>query len=222
MNSKHVDTTEMEEIHSILKNISPVDAIIWKNSSKGRSIYKISSIDYSDTLDVIKVHLKDYDGTISQTENIYIKVSYRDALFKTEVISLERGVLTLELPTKIMAVDSRKNPRTIFSVKDNKQVMLKVIVQHKTSLNSELAFKTLNISKRGICLIVSDNNKVILDNSVALYITSLGNHRLAEEILIDLCYIHRFRYRDSGKLNQVYRAGFELQRELSEDDLSFL
>ena len=220
MSLKYVDSTEVEQIHSILKNATAKDAIIWQTSSTGRRIYNISSIDYSDVLNVIKLNLEDYDGSISESENIYIKLTYRDAMFKTQVIRIERDVLSLELPFKIMAIDSRKNPRFVFSLKEDKQVKLKVIVQNNTNLNSELVFKILNISKGGICLIISDNNKVIIDNSIELYLTAIGQHRLDHEIKVDLCYMHRFRYRDKGKLNQVYRAGFELKDLLSDEDLA--
>ncbi len=219
MKAKLVDTTSIEEIHSILNNATPEKAVIWQNSPSGRNIFKLSSIEYSDALDTVKVHIEGYDGTILIGENLYIKLSYRDAMFKAQVVRIEGGVISLELPHKVMAIDSRKSPRSIFDIKDNKRVSLKVVVDISSSLKSELEFKLLNISSQGLCLIVSDNNKVILDNSSKLFLVALGGNKLFEEIEIDLCYLHRFRYRDKGKLNQVYRAGFELSKVIESSDL---
>lgn len=219
MNPNMVDTTSIEEIHSILNNASADNAIIWQNTSSGRNIFKLMALNYSDVLDTVKVHIKDYDGTIIVGESLYIKLSYRDALFKAIVSRVEGDVVSVELPHKVMAIDSRKSPRSNFDLKDNKRVTLKVVVEAKSSLKSELEFKILNISTEGICLIISDNNKIILDNATQMFLVGLGKERLFSEIELTLCYMHRFRYRDKGKLNLVYRAGFELSEAIDSDIL---
>jgi hypothetical protein len=205
------DTDSYIEIDSILKNSDESTTILWQNKEdEKRAVYAISKLTYNETIQTIQFSIKDYQFDMNPKKVVYIKLSYRQTVFKGEVVSIEGDIVTIYFPKDVKAQELRSSPRQEFRVKDDKNVILKIAPKVESDKSIDLIFKVLDISKEGICLVVSDNNRQYLKNTKKHLLTHLGEMELPKGVFLELKYIQRYRYRHLGQLHIVNRAGFQL------------
>lgn len=212
------DTDSYLEIDAILKNSNESTTILWQNKEESkRVVYGISKLKYNETIQTIQFYVKDYDFDMEEDKVVYIKLSYRQTVFKGEVVSIEGNVVTIYFPKDVKAQELRSVPRKEFRVKDEKNVILKIASKETSDKSIDLIFKVLDISKEGICLVVSDNNRQYLKNTEKHLLTHLGEVELPKGVFLELKYIQKYRYRHRGQLHIVNRAGFQLVGAFDKD-----
>lgn len=214
------ETNSCDEIHSILKLSHAEESIVWQNENGKRNIFSLTYFKYFESIQTLELHLRNYDETLKVDETIYIKLSHRDAIFKAQVLGIEKDVLTLFVPSTLKAQELRSTPRLSLDIKLKKVVSVNIGSMENPLHANELDFITTSISKSGLCLIISDNNKMLFDNNDMYELTRLGRELLNFPIGLKQCWIQRYRYREGGKLFVAYRSGFEFNTDLSEHFIS--
>jgi hypothetical protein len=205
------DTDSFMEIDAILKSSNESTTILWQNKEESkRVVYGISKLKYNETIQTVQFYVKDYDYDMEEDKVVYIKLSFRQTVFKGEIVSIEGNVVTIYFPKDVKAQELRSSPRKEFRVKDEKNVILKIAPKASSDKSIDLIFKVLDISREGICLVVSDNNRQYLKNTEKHLLTHLGEIELPEGVFLELKYIQKYRYRHLGQLYIVNRAGFQL------------
>lgn len=210
------ETNSCDEIHSILKLSSAQQSIVWQNKGNKRNIFSLAYFKYFETIQTLELHLRGYDYSLLVDETIYIKLSYRDAVFKGKVLSIEKDVLTLFVPNELRAIEMRDNPRVSLDIKLKKLVSVNIGSLEKPQFAKELEFIITSLSVSGMCLIISDNNKVLFDNNDMYEITRLGEQILDFPIALKQCWIQKYRYREGGKLKVAHRSGFAFDTHISQ------
>lgn len=208
------NSESLPEIISIFNKSVPSKTIVWQNKSHKRTVWGVHRIIYDESTHLIKFQLKKYDFTILVEELIYIKLSYNESLFKGQVIAIDHDIVTVYLPEEIKTLELRGVPRTHFMPKDEKKVHMEIAQEITSEKSYHLAFTALDISQTGISLIVSDNNKALVETSGKHLITDLGNYHLENPILLDFRYCQAFRYRVRGKTFMSNRFGFKFLSDI--------
>lgn len=218
MMDKFKDAFSFDEVHSILKSSTAPETLVWQNKGSERNIFKLSYFKYFESIQTLELHLRNYDDSLMVDETIYVKLSYRDAVFKGHIVSLEKDILTLYVPTELKAIDLRASKRLEINVKDKKKVSLNIGTFENPHKSNELDFIVTSLSPSGLCIVVSDNNKSLFENNDMYELTRIGDRVILNTpIGLRRCWTQRYRYREGGKLFVAYRSGFEFNSDLDEN-----
>jgi hypothetical protein len=109
----------------------------------------------------------------------------------------------------------RETPRSKFKPNDEKIVTISFDNELTHGARQSLRFKAVDIAENGMCVLISDNNKNIIEKSERLILTHLGNYELPEPIAIEKKYINRIRYRSKGRNVIANRSGLKFETPLS-------
>lgn len=203
------NSDSLHEIVGIIKQSTPERTIVWQNKGSKRNVYGVKQIFYDESAHMVKFQLSHYDFSMLVDELIYIKLSFNESLFKGHVVAVEHDIITVYLPEEVKTLELRGAPRTHFMPKDEKKVHMEVAQEITSDKSYHMAFTALDISETGISLIVSDNNKNLIESSGKHVLTDLGSIHLEKSILLDLRYGQAFRYRVRGKTYMSNRFGFK-------------
>jgi len=213
------NSDSLYEIVKIIQSSTPGNTIIWQNRGGKRALYYPSSIFYDEALHTIRFQIKNFDYSLLVDETIYVKLSYNDTLFKGKVVSIDQSVISVYLPEEIKTLELRQNKRIAFMPKDEKKIYLELAPEITSERVYQLAFTALDVSTGGVSIIVSDNNKQLVESSGKQLLTALGGFELEKPVLLDLRYSQTFRYRIRGKTFLSNRYGFKFLEDIDQSVL---
>ena len=216
MESKFRETKIIGDIKSLVRNSSERDTIVWQNDGHRRIIYNVKEFVFNEGLQTLQLTLDDYDGDFDETQTIYVKLSYRDTIFKGHVLSFLGSKLALYLPKDVRTQELRSGPRKKFKASDEKFVSISVQSDFSPNAAQSLNLRVIDISEKGMSLLVSDSNKALLESSVTLCVTHLGAYKLNEAIHFQVKYMNRIRFRLNGKSVSSIRAGIALASPIND------
>lgn len=217
MKGKYRDADSNQEIESILSEQVTEGCLIWQNIGGERVIYKIKNIEKSEDGKEIKFQILKYLDDFDLSGPIYVKLSYRGTMFRSEITDVRAGVLHLKFPlaADVKTIEMRGEPRISFDLNEDRFATLGVMHDGQWHKEQTLKFQVVDISESGICLLVSDVNKNYLKNSLTLAMIKLGAVELHLPILLTQCYSIPFRYRRKGKSVYAIRVGFKFESKIS-------
>ncbi len=224
MKGKYREANSLAEFKSIILHGHSEECFLWQNHSGERAVFQVKELklDEHDTELIIKLRDPFSDLAIHTTSDLYVKLEFRGAMFKTKIKKMNNTSLVAYIPKleSIQAVETRRELRTTFDLQTEKMVMLSL--KHDDELNTEssLKFQVFDISQNGICVIVSGQNHKFVKNCSDIFITHLGNKKLNEPIRIIQRHMQKFRYKKLGKSFYSMRVGFELADSFLPDELN--
>ena len=217
---KFRDTTSVKNITSLIKNTAPENSVVWQTINGNRVVYAVDEIQLNEVLKTLKLVIKDFEHNLLVDEIIYIKLSYRETLFKARVINLSGNVLSLYLPTEVKTRELRASERFKFKPKDGKFLTFN-ISNKQTTIVQKMKVKVVDISDQGLSVLLSAENKNFLSNASKIELTYLGYIELMFPLKADIKYIQHLKYRDAGKVVFANRAGLMLEKKINFGDLLF-
>ena len=143
-------------------------------------------------------------------------------MFRSTIHALGKSKISLKYPKPldVKTIELRKFPRISFD--PNKECFVTLSFRNFSvgQDDYELNFQLLDISQNGLCLIVSTQNKSLMqDYSYDLYLTHLSNTEISTPIELEKKYIEPFRYRKNGKSVFSLRVGMKLLKKLDKDTM---
>ncbi len=214
------DTSSVKDITSLIKNTAPDNSVIWQTINGNRVVYSVDEILFNETLKTLKIIIKDFEHNLLVDETIYIKLSYRETLFKARVINLSGNVLSLYLPTEVKTHELRASERFKFKPKDGKFLTFN-ISNKSTTIVQKMKVKVVDISEQGLCVLLSNENRNFIKNASKVELSYLGHIELMFPLRADIKYTQHLKYRDAGKVVYANRAGLMLESKISFGDLLF-
>lgn len=200
--------TGLTEIIKIIEYSSKLDGnIIWQIQGDIRNVYGINSIDY----DLEKKHfclILDKPSKLNiKHESTYIKLTFRNSIFKVDIIEINDRVVILNFPEEVMATEGRKAKRRVFTSKDKKYVTFGI---KDNGIKQTIKLNVLDISTTGMALNVTELEYQMIFDSDYLQLEKLASVSLFKPIESILIYVHEVD--DSFK-----RIGIIFRNQLSQD-----
>lgn len=93
--------------------------ILWQNRSDQRLIFEIDDFEYDPIREVIRCKVNDLDA-IETDLNIYVKLAFRNTIFKGSVKAIYKDFVYIQVPDEIRLEELRQYPRYVFTPNENR------------------------------------------------------------------------------------------------------
>ncbi len=215
--SSYRDAVSHREISSILSTSSESsDNIVWQNIDDVRHVFSVIDYQYDQSKMNITVHeSKDFHPVAGIP--LYGKLVCKQSVFKTEIIEVSEGLIQVERPNLMKAVELRGGPRFKFDKNEDKRV--KLVFGSKDTAFTSISVKAEDISIKGLGVQVD-----IVDNSLdyvgkQILLSALGGKALDEPIECELMYTKRYKGVVNNEVVERARIGLRLKEQLSQGDI---
>tara|TARA_Y100000780_G_scaffold155505_1_gene140018 strand:- start:50356 stop:50877 length:522 start_codon:yes stop_codon:yes gene_type:complete len=148
---------------------------------------------------------------------IYGKLSFKQSVFKTDILEVGEGLVQIKRPELLKAVELRGGPRFKFSKNQDKRV--KLIFGSRDTAFTTISVKTEDISIKGlgVQIEIHDNSLDYVGKQIML--GALGGIPLAEPIECELMYTKRYKGVVNNEVVERARLGLRLKEQLSSEEL---
>jgi hypothetical protein len=223
ISEQYRSSMEYREILRILQRSSATSGnILWQSSVLGKNIIPIHFFEIDFISREIVLKYDDETFGLDCDSPIYIKLSYRETVFKVSAFRKSPGSLHFIFPELVKTQEFRKSNRTTFKPNQDKFITLKSALNlGPKDLASELKVAVIDVSESGLGLVFSENNRNFLKNNRILWITTLQHQNLDTPVIAEVVYINSDV--DSGfqnKRQKNLKVGLKISGSLPEDILS--
>ncbi|MFP5384816.1 MAG: PilZ domain-containing protein [Bacteriovoracia bacterium] len=144
---------------------------------------------------------------------VTVKLNYRNISFQIEpdFYWIEDDILIGELPKKARAIPARDNKRFVLPL--NSKIVTTLHRSEKRGETCDLNGTLLDISEKGLGIVVSTPDEELLKANDHVWITSINSEKLPGPVFARIVYVYSRRFRDTVDL----RAGLSLESSLPLD-----
>lgn len=211
---------DWKEITKIINNsLRKEGNILWQKDKTSRNVFEIGEMEILEDIGTLKVYLLHPSPNILYDRVAYLKVGFRETIFKVNVINVMGNIVVVELPREVVAKEYRTTPRIKFKPKDAKQVRMGLQLDYVMKSYQSLTFQLIDISETGMGIVVSDENLELVKNCHHLRVEGFGTLDLSFTFLVDMVYGHRLRYRYKGLIRKGNRVGIKFREPLKQSVL---
>jgi hypothetical protein len=183
---------EYREILRILqKSTTLQDNILWQSHPHGKHIIPVQFLEIDFIAREVLINFDEDQYQIDPSLPLYIKLGYRMTVFKIVQFRQNQNALNFSFPELVKTQESRNFPRHTFSPAQDKFVILKSsLTGHFHELGSELKVRVMDVSEKGLGLIVSEQNRNFIKHNRVLWISDLHENVLEEPIVAEVAYMN--------------------------------
>lgn len=214
-------STDPKEILKIIKKYDNKDeCIIWQSTANERLVQTVEQVHIDNLRKIIKFKLnKNEYQDLDPTLNIYIKLSFRNTIFKGELIGNKENDIFVNIPDEVQFEELREFPRFTFGPHEDKSITLSVKSSIVANSLFNLKVKLQDISQTGLSFLVSHANyDLVIKNDMTM--SALGPLELENPLPTSVVYTDRFSYRENGKKLNCLKMGARLENQLNSDLLN--
>lgn len=209
------DPKEIEKV--IKKSVDNHESIAWQSTPDSRTVFQIEQVHVDNLRKIIRFKLDDSSNLqLNPDLIVYVKLSFRNTIFKGELIGAEDNFTFVNIPDEIQFEELREFPRFNFTPQEDKSCTLSIDSELVAKSLFNLKVKLLDISQTGLGLIVTPSNHDLIRNN-DLIMTALGSIELAKGIGAKVVYAAPHAYRLEGKRIKCFRMGAKLDGFLEQE-----
>lgn len=215
--SRYYDTSRnWKEIIKIVKRSEDMsENFLWQNIDGSRKIYGLTEIEVLEDSFSMVLHLSEAFPDINSEYTSYMKLGFRESVFKVKVIRVVHNLVTVLMPTEVKVKEARHTQRIKFRPKDDKRVRIVLKVDFIKASSQALNFQLIDISETGMSILCSDENLSLLKRADAALVDALGTLELHTKQQLEFIYAHKLRYRYKGQVHVGNRVGFKFATALN-------
>lgn len=193
LESYTISTTPREILDTLLKSETSDQSFMWQSYPDRRLLFKIKMLDVDSAKHNIRVAYESSGELIDPKRVIYVKMSFRETVFKGKVTHLTRGEVTLDLPKEVRMREFRETIRQNFPAKSQFVIMRPYIPHLRPDQIPTMNLSLRDLSIRGIGLFVSDGNLHFFKKGKFVELISLGDLDMPRALLAQVVYVQRQR-----------------------------
>lgn len=199
LDSYTISTAPREILDIILKSGPTEQSFMWQSYPDRRVIFRVKMLEVDTAKHRIKVA---YDGTgelVDPKRTVYIKISFRETVFKGEVTQLGRQEIALQIPQEVRMREFRETVRQSFQPGKQFVTMRPYIPHMRPDQVPTMKLNLKDISQRGVGIFVSDSNIHFFKKGKFVELIALDKLELPRALLAQVVYVARQR---GGKAEQ--------------------
>jgi hypothetical protein len=198
-------STHWKDIATILiKSSDNNDSIMWQTLDSHRTIFTVREIHYSAEKKEVRLAFASTADLIDPRIPIYVKLSFRETVFKGQILKLGKDEVTLHVPIEVQIREFREVSRHSF--KAGEQSVSMKAPNSKVSLKLDIK----DISARGLGIIVSENNSHFFQKGRTLTLEALGDTVVPHPLSSQVVYVQKKRTRSEKGQETHYQVGIKM------------
>ncbi len=210
-----------EIINLILKSANEGESFLWQTIGNERQQRNITKIDLRLNTNKLHIFVENTDG-IDITHVLYLKLAFRQSVFKASIIQIKKSELVLSIPKDIRCRDFRNLPRKTFKSAQY-YVGLRPHVSFMRSEQLTLMKTELNdITIKGMGAYISDNNSHFFAPGKLLELVDIEERSLNRPLLAMVVYQEKLRSKAENSRGLYYRIGIKMIDSIPSKNLESL
>lgn len=213
---------DFREILRILqKSSSSQENFLWQSDSFSKNVVKIHQFEIDFVARGVVMYFDGEPANVNSELPIFVKLEYRETVFKILDFKVSGNVVTFSIPKDLKTLELRTHSRVQITEQSNKYASLKPSLQSiGRDTNSEMQMRVIDVSERGVGLLVSEHSRSFLKNNRILWLTRLQDQTLEYPILAEVVYISAEADKGMKRKQKDLRVGLKLSGPLSADSIS--
>jgi len=209
-----ISTSPSQIADALERSRSLKQSLMWQTSGVDKTIFyfEIVELDLKNLLITVK-----YNGEkelIDPNRPVFMKLHFRETLFKGKVIKFEANKITISIPSEIHLREYRNSLRVIFAPGEE-SVELRVLTPGlDASRIPTMKAHLKDISIKGVGLLISKNNSHLFKKDQMIEITGFSKTPLTRHLTGRVVYCIKFAIQDR---RVIYKVGIELTQFIPKD-----
>ena len=210
-------TKRFQEIIQIVgKNISAENTFIWKPEGERRIKIPCLIDGVDPEKNRISIQLTSESRVLKKGELVFLKLDFRDAAFKTQVISLEGKSLELSFPEEVALEEKRSSPRFYFHPSEERFAQMVTFVPSKADSEHLHAVLVCDVSQGGIAVFVSGKLKPQFEVGGRIRLWQLGELRVSPALEGEVLFSIPFSIHEGMGMRDGFKVGVKFDSKLPE------
>lgn len=213
-------TNSREEILNIIeKSSTDSKSIIWQSYSDHRNIFEIDVIELDQLRGLVRLNIDQNKNLINDKLLVYLKLSYRDTIFKGYVKDITSTEVSIEIPQEIKTTELREYPRLKFNINEERFVGIGIHSNLVKGASQQLKTRLIDISIFGMGLFVSEENINFFQVGNEVFLESLGDIDLIKRHPAQVKYTQKQKIKVDGKIIKGHKVGVKFSLAISQEKL---
>lgn len=220
--SYRISTSGQEIMQLMLKSIEEKKSILWQSYESHRVIHDILDFDLNLQKKMIKIAHSPSAELLDTSRPAYIKLPFRESVFKGEILSVRPGQIHLKIPKEVHWREFREQERVSFKLNEH-FVSLKPHVPHlmpEILPTMKLGLKDITIN--GFGMFSSGENDQFFKNNKFIDVLALDDSFLPFAHSGFIIWRHRVQTKAELAQGLVWRLGVQMVHPFSHANLDAL
>lgn len=207
LNEVYRTCTDYREILRIFQKSSTLaDNFLWQAIDDGKNIIKPQHLEIDFVSRGVTVYFDAFKFKINPAIPLYVKLEYRSSVFKVLDFQVRQYSIHFAFPEILKTKELRSSPRhTLDAEKENYINLRPTLTTLSQETVNEIRVRLIDVSRQGVGMIISENNRSFLKNNRFLWIMEMNGERLVEPLLAEVVYM-------TSEMDGKYKKG--KQKEL--------
>ncbi len=208
--SYRISTSGQEILQLMMKSFENKKPILWQTYDAHRVVHDITSFDLNLQKKLIKVSHAASQELLDPARPAYIKLPFRDSVFKGEILNALPGSISLKIPTEVHWREFREQERIQFKLNEH-FITLKPHVPHMLpELLPTMKLAIKDITMNGFGMFTSGDNDQFFKEKKFLDVTALDNIHLSRAHSAYIVWRQRVQTKAELAQGLVWRLGVRM------------
>lgn len=208
--SYRISTSGQEILQLMMKSFENKKPILWQTYNSHRVVHDITAFDLNLQKRQIKVSHGASQELLDPSRPAYVKLPFRDSVFKGEILNALPGSISLKIPTEVHWREFREQERVQFKLNEH-FITLKPHVPHMLpELLPTMKLAIKDITMNGFGMFTSGDNDQFFKEQKFLDVTGLDNSALSRTHSAFIVWRQRVQTKTELAQGLVWRLGVRM------------
>lgn len=210
ISSYQISNSQQEILEVMIKSATANQSILWQTRGGHRTVYPVSELNIDVTHKNLTLALSPNSALLSVNSPIYVKLAFRETVFKGQLLKAMPGQVLVHMPEEIHWRDFRENKRLHFRRGERHVVTRPYFAHLRADQLPSLKVSLRDISERGLGIYVSHENVEFFKTGKFIELTSLGDAGLMRPLLGHVMWVRKTETKSERDEGLDWRVGVKM------------
>jgi hypothetical protein len=219
ISSYEISNSQQEIMEVMIKSATANQSILWQTRAGHRTVYPVTELNLDVAQKNITLALSPNSALLSVNSPIYVKLAFRETVFKGQLVKAMPGQVLVHLPEEIHWRDFRENKRLHFRRGERHVVTRPYFAHLRADQLPSLKVSLRDISERGLGVYISHQNAEFFKVGKFIELTALGDAGLMKPLLGHVMWVRRTDTKSERDEGLDWRVGVKMLDAIPADAL---
>jgi hypothetical protein len=210
ISSYQISNSQQEIVEVMIKSATANQSILWQTHAGHRTVYPVRELNLDLSHRNITLALSPNSALLSVNTPIYVKLAFRETVFKGQLLKAMPGQVLVHLPEEIHWRDFRENKRLHFRRGERHVVTRPYFAHLRADQLPSLKVSLRDISERGLGIYISHQNVDFFKVGKFIELTGLGEIGLMKPLLGHVMWARRTDTKSERDEGLDWRVGVKM------------